>query len=327
MKTPRAIKSATILAIVALCASSLSAGPAVASDENQAADTLAATIAEAVDQAAPETADILEPIEGVGNSFTVEVQGPDTTGRVELEPTSEGASLVLDGGDIESELGLKLPNLGQDEFPDIAEDGTAVFSAGTENVDVGVQALSDGAVRALTVINGVESPTEYEYAFDLPEGTVLEPTEDGGIRLYDDAGEASGAILPAWAVDAAGTPVPTRYLVEGSKVTQIVDHSSTAFEYPIVADPKIYYAWWQIFSWTNYHTPKAYPAGQLSIALSGWGRWDVIMNAGQFMSSGWNLLKTKYSSTILKTSMRQQWDSGTATYWEALPSGEHSISR
>lgn len=304
----RLIRPAAALAITVLGIGGLSGGAAVAVDEYHSADKLAATIAKAVDQAAPESADVIEPVEGLSDAFAAEVQGPDGTGRVEIDPSSGGASITLDGGDVESELVLKLPDVGQDVLPDIADDGTAVFGAGAENVDVGLQALSDGAVRALTVINGAESPNEYEYTFELPEGSFFESSEDGGIRLYSDTGEASGAILPAWAVDAAGTPVPTRYIVDGSTVTQIVDHSSAAYEYPVVADPKIYYAWWQIFSWTNYHYPAKYPAGQLSIALSGWGRWDVITNMVQFQRSGWSLLKSKYPSSILTTTMRQQWD-------------------
>lgn len=301
-------RTASALAIAVLLASSLSARPTYAVEVNETANSLSVTISEAVEIAAPEISNVVRPVVDQDDGYTAEVRGPSVSGRVEIQPTLEGVVLTLDGGVAESKMGLELPELGLVTSPEIADDGTAVFEAGDANVDVGIQALSDGAVRAVTVINGIDSPTEYEYDFDLPEGVVMKPTQDGGVRLYNDGGEMMGAILPAWAVDGAGTSVPTRYEVQGSKLTQIVAHDSQAVEYPVVADPKIYYAWWQIFSWTEFHTPRAYPTGQLSIALSGWGRWDVIMNAGQFLTSGWNLLKSKYPSRILKTSMRQQWD-------------------
>ncbi|MFQ4149801.1 hypothetical protein AAGW05_14090 [Arthrobacter sp. LAPM80] len=47
---------------------------------------------------------------------------------------------------------------------------------------------------------------------------------------------------------------------------------------------------------------------QLSMELSSWGRSDVILNAGQFVNSGWNLLKTKYPEWMFTPTMRQQWE-------------------
>lgn len=61
---------------------------------------------------------------------------------------------------------------------------------------------------------------------------------DGGfIEIIDKRGEYVGGVAPAWAKDANGTQVPTRYEINGSTLTQIVDHTSGGFAYPIVADP------------------------------------------------------------------------------------------
>jgi hypothetical protein len=70
----------------------------------------------------------------------------------------------------------------------------------------------------------------------------------------------------------------------------------------------VYYAWWQLFTWSEWRWNSAYRMNQLSMQLSGCGRYDVIFNAGQFLSSGWNLLKSRHSSWIFTPSMRQQWE-------------------
>lgn len=43
-------------------------------------------------------------------------------------------------------------------------------------------------------------------------------------------------IKPAWAKDAAGKPVSTRYAVSGNVITQTVDHYGA--RYPVIADPQ-----------------------------------------------------------------------------------------
>jgi len=46
-----------------------------------------------------------------------------------------------------------------------------------------------------------------------------------------------GYLLTPWAFDAEGRAVPTRFVVDGMKLTQEVDHLSDDFTYPIVSDP------------------------------------------------------------------------------------------
>ena len=42
-----------------------------------------------------------------------------------------------------------------------------------------------------------------------------------------------------WAKDANGQDVPTHYEIDGTIVTQIVEHKGDDVAYPVVADPKI----------------------------------------------------------------------------------------
>ena len=46
-------------------------------------------------------------------------------------------------------------------------------------------------------------------------------------------------VAPAWARDADGKPVPTRYELRGSDLVQVVEHTTGNFRYPVTADP-----WW-----------------------------------------------------------------------------------
>ncbi len=48
-------------------------------------------------------------------------------------------------------------------------------------------------------------------------------------------------VAPAWALDASGQPVPTRYRIEGTTLVQVIDHHGAA--YPVVGDPKYTWGW------------------------------------------------------------------------------------
>ncbi|MGJ3192654.1 hypothetical protein ACR30Z_21080 [Paenarthrobacter sp. FR1] len=160
----------------------------------------------------------------------------------------------------------------------------------------------------MTVINGPQAPTRYDYKIDADEGVVLELADGGAISIKGLDGSEQGMILPAWAVDANGTAVSTHYEVSGNIVTQVVEHNTPGLAYPVVADPKVYYAWWQLFTWSEWRWNSYYGMNQLSMELSGWGRYDAIFNAGQFLSCGWSLLQSKHSWWMFTPSMRQQWE-------------------
>ena len=53
-------------------------------------------------------------------------------------------------------------------------------------------------------------------------------------------------IDPAWAIDAAGQSVLTRYRIEGTTLIQVIDHHDAT--YPVVGDPKLKGCrWWEIW--------------------------------------------------------------------------------
>lgn len=68
--------------------------------------------------------------------------------------------------------------------------------------------------------------------------TLTGITPVGTVSVIDVYNNAVGAIDNAWAVDAAGVPVPRNYEVEGNVLRQVI-HADESVTYPIVADPRI----------------------------------------------------------------------------------------
>jgi hypothetical protein len=118
-------------------------------------------------------------------------------------------------------------------------DHTRVFD-GRHFAQVG-QSLGQDDVRMLTVLADADAPTRYDYSF---AGHELRELGDGYIGVFDaETGEPVAVIEPAWAKDAHGRAVETRYEIDGSTLTQVVDvDESTAF--PVVADPSVSSHWW-----------------------------------------------------------------------------------
>lgn len=106
-----------------------------------------------------------------------------------------------------------------------------------ENVPVTIGNAETTSVRQLITIGGPEADSRYEFPVELPENGRLLETESGTVTAVDGSGLELGVFAPAWAVDANGEPVSTRYEISGSTLIQIVDHQGSA--YPVTADP-----WW-----------------------------------------------------------------------------------
>ena len=60
--------------------------------------------------------------------------------------------------------------------------------------------------------------------------------DGAGARIMGADGDTIGVFDVPWAYDAAGLIVPTRYEIDGSTLTQVVEHSSS-FAYQVVANP------------------------------------------------------------------------------------------
>lgn len=120
---------------------------------------------------------------------------------------------------------------------------------GRLKIDIDAYRQADLAIRAkqsgfqtLIHIRGPQAPTRYEFDIPVPLGGKLNLAKDGGVEVLDAFGLTVGYLQPPWAKDARGVAVPTRYLVEGNRVIQTVNHHGAV--YPVVADPWIIPAIW-----------------------------------------------------------------------------------
>ena len=124
-------------------------------------------------------------------------------------------------------------------------------------IDIVAQVTTEG-LRVSTVLAGPASDTEFVYDFDAKTIPVL--NEDGSVDLTQSVymiDPGTGLMIEAvltiaqiqkpWAKDANGLSVPTRYKVADHRLTQIVEHTSGQYAYPVVADPQL--VWEGILPW------------------------------------------------------------------------------
>lgn len=86
------------------------------------------------------------------------------------------------------------------------------------------------------VIRDASAPRTYSFSVPVPKGGQLRALPGGEILVENAEGGAIGAYDQAWAQDAAGKYVPTRYRIEGTSLVQTVDLGSSV-SYPVVIDP------------------------------------------------------------------------------------------
>lgn len=118
-----------------------------------------------------------------------------------------------------------------------SSNGTVVCRGTDGKADAAVQTLQSGSVRVQTILRDVFTPREYSYS--LGEGYKPVRAEHGSMWAlgFDATGKyGTYAIKEAWAQDAHGKSVPTRYEIRGNDLVQVVSPTADTV-YPIVADP------------------------------------------------------------------------------------------
>ena len=95
------------------------------------------------------------------------------------------------------------------------------------------------AFIVLLRINSADAATEYRFENAVPDNVTVHTGDDGSLQFLNPDGTEAGVISPAWAFDANGDPVPTRYSIDGTTLIQTVDHHGAA--YPVIVDP----SWWE----------------------------------------------------------------------------------
>ena len=213
-------RGATVIAVAALLATGAGIAPAMAAD-----DPVEST-ADLITRVAPDQGQVLESSPQDGS---VAVATGDVVVEIPVDP-SEAITVSADG----ASFSVSLPEEISVEDASVADDGTVVYpSAEGHDVTAAVQVLDDGVARVQTIIENQSGSHEFTYSFGDGYTPVL--AADGKtVVIVGDEGQA--LVAPAWARDANGASVPTRYEIRGSTLVQIVEPDAAAV-YPIVADP------------------------------------------------------------------------------------------
>lgn len=155
-------------------------------------------------------------------------------GEVDVQVSRD--HVTINGQGSEEDLSVSLPREIVVSGSDQLADGTVLFETPDIHVEAAAQVFGDGSVRILTVLKSADSPTEYTYEVEVPEGGRLVVEDDMSVSILDSGDNWAGGIAAPWAADAKGDPVPTTYRVEGNHVVQEIRADENA-SYPITADP------------------------------------------------------------------------------------------
>ncbi|WP_156496015.1 hypothetical protein [Microbacterium sp. T32] len=194
---------------------------------NAIQDSAAERISDLVDSVAPAQGEV-QQTDRVSTGFVSDI--------AQL-PATESAPVVVAGGSGEMPLQVSLPSETNTRRGVSTSDGTVVYLAADGGADVAAQVLESDRVRIQTVIH--DSGDSHEFSYHLGNGYVPVQAADGTYWAYrfDDDGQINlYGIGAAWARDATGANVETRYEIRGNELVQVVSPNASA-AYPIVADP------------------------------------------------------------------------------------------
>ncbi len=157
---------------------------------------------------------------------------------------SAGSAIVSIVGDQGSPAGVSSLNLQTGTFVAFDVEGATVesgdtevstASGGAESEAYVTQATSTGAQMMYVMQDGSAS-SDFTIDTDIPVGTTWVAQPDGSLYLMDDVSAAAPLVVvdAPWAIDAAGTSLPTTFEVTADGFVQHVD--TTGAQFPVVAD-------------------------------------------------------------------------------------------
>lgn len=196
-----------------------------------------------------------------------------------LVPTNPSDPISLESSSGQS-ISIDLPFSGVADDGVFVTEGVVAYSNNNSTTTAPV-VKNDGSIQIATVIESASAPLAYVYELNLPAGAEI--ISSGSALLFVNGDEFVGGIAPAWAKDADGKDVPTRFEVSGTSVTQIVEHRSEEYSYPIVADPWIGIA---LFSRITVDSYNSQPRVNLDLSSWGWAVWSGAAQGGGLMGFG-----------------------------------------
>jgi hypothetical protein len=154
------------------------------------------------------------------------------------EDPAEGVTVTGGEGAPDLDLGLPLP-AGSEAVEQSA--ARTVYQAAGDQWSLVVEQPDASTLRATMVIDGPDAPTSFPFDLGLAGGASLLPQDDGTVAVLDADGEINLVVQAPWGRDANGADIPTHFTVDGTVLTQHVEHGGAA--YPVQADPE--------FTWGN----------------------------------------------------------------------------
>ena len=220
------------------------------------------------------THDLLDDIAG-GTSSNGKADDRDS--NAQLVARSSQPVVARGKGQKQLAIGLPFPNDGNLAKRLVGEAMSFDNRNGTTSV---VITKTDGSTQVATIIDGYSAPTTFSYRLFLPVGARAVLSQLGTVLLVDSRDEFLGAVAPAWAVDAQGNAVRTRYELNGNYLTQVVDHRTKEAKYPVIADP-----WFGVdmIDRTAWNKTSEY-SPTLSVYPSVWGRTVAFSTTYPFSS-------------------------------------------
>lgn len=281
----------------------------------------------AVEAAAPGTLRASAATDAVTASPEDESVWHSESGASVVVATEAIGGVTVNALDRELQVGLPFADEASDA---VAVDSSAVaFDNGNGSTTLPV-VHEDGSVQIFTIIDSADAPTRYDYDVSTPDGGTLTELENGAILVTAADGAFVGVIAPPWAKDASGTEVPTRYVIEGNKITQVVEHAEGT-QYPVVADPWLGVTLFSYVSRTTYsgdYRYNGFPTVGGALILSGGGGIGQLAGQAVFRDSGWAEWKAAYPAVTNKATLQQQYDCHVLAGYYGLPfTGEWNIER
>jgi hypothetical protein len=166
-----------------------------------------------------------------------------------------------------STIFVGLPFSKQAKMASLVTDGAVAFDNQNGSVST-VLAKTDGSLQIATVLTTAKAPTDFTYQLTLPTGVKAAVEPNGGVEFLLGNSIYIGGVAPAWARDSRGATIPTHYVVSGSTLTQVIEHQSLQYAYPIVADPWLGFDLIDHTAWTK-DSPYS---PTLNVYPTGWGR-------------------------------------------------------
>lgn len=227
-----------VLAIVLALVTGALAPSAARADDTADADQVAASASTAAEAAGAAVDSV--PITSTADGYAAPAEGV-------VVPSDAAASIQINTS-LPDPITLSTPEEVDVASGVIASDGSVSYVGHDGGPSLSIT-VGDGVLQQSVVIPDASSPSQYTFQIDPRLTPELE--SDGSVSLrsslarLDPTGQSTdtteytvGSIASAWARDANGNEVPTRYEVDGSKLIQFVDLSAVQ-AFPVTADPSI----------------------------------------------------------------------------------------